>query len=102
MRLDRGGEFTSKEFKDFCENNGIRRPLILPYSPQQNGMAERKNRYILDMVRIMVKSKRMPKELWVEAIDCAVYLSNRSSTRSVWEKTPQEACSGRKTNISQL
>ena len=50
MRSDRGGEFTSKEFKEFCEANGIRRPLTVPRSPQQNGVAERKNRTILDMV----------------------------------------------------
>ena len=62
MRYDRGGEFTSKEFVEFCKANGIRRPLTVPRSPQQNGVAESNNITILDMVRTMLKSKRIPKE----------------------------------------
>ena len=50
----------------------------------------------------MLKSKRMPKEFWAEVMDCAIYLSNRSPTRNVWGKTPQEAWSGRKPGISHL
>ncbi|GAU35304.1 hypothetical protein TSUD_389290 [Trifolium subterraneum] len=76
--------------------------LTVPRSPQQNGVAERKNRTILEMARSMLKSKRLPKELWAEAVACAVYLSNRSPTRSVLGKTPQEAWSGRKLGISHL
>jgi transposase InsO family protein len=76
LRSDRGGEFTSKEFINFCEQKGIRRFLTAPYSPQQNGVTERKNRTILDMVRSMLKSKNMPKKFWAEAVRCAVYLQN--------------------------
>ena len=47
-----------------------------------------KNRSILDMARSMLKSKRMPKEFWAEAVDCAIYLSIHYPTRSVWGKTP--------------
>ena len=54
------------------------------------------------MARSMLKSKRLPKEFWAEAVACAVYLSNRSPTRSVWGKTPQEAWSGRKPGITHL
>ena len=54
------------------------------------------------MARSMLKSKKLPKEFWAEAVACAVYLSNRSPTRSVWGKTPQEAWSGRKPGISHL
>ena len=54
LRSDRGGELTSNEFKEFCETNGIRHPLTLPRSPQQNGVVERKNRSILKIARSML------------------------------------------------
>jgi len=62
VRFDRGREFISSELMKYCEEQGIRRFLSAPYSPQQNGVAERKNRTILDMVRTMLKSKNVPKE----------------------------------------
>ncbi|XP_019242635.1 PREDICTED: uncharacterized protein LOC109222773, partial [Nicotiana attenuata] len=71
LRSDNGGEFTSNEFKVFCEKNGVRHFLTVPRSPQQNGVVERKNRTILNMVRSMLKSKNMPKEFWAEAVACA-------------------------------
>ncbi|KAJ3707124.1 hypothetical protein LUZ61_010829 [Rhynchospora tenuis] len=102
LRSDRGGEYISKEFEYFCEEHGIRRFLTAPYSPQQNGVAERKNRTILDMVRSMLKSKNMPKEFWAEAVQCAVYLQNRCPTASLENMTPQEAWCGVKPAVSHL
>ncbi|KAJ4813156.1 polyprotein [Rhynchospora pubera] len=102
VRSDRGGEYISKEFEYFCEEHGIRRFLTAPYSPQQNGVAERKNRTILDMVRSMLKSKNMPKEYWAEAVQCAVYLQNRCPTASLENMTPQEAWCGVKPAVSHL
>ncbi|GKB08670.1 retrovirus-related pol polyprotein from transposon TNT 1-94 [Tanacetum coccineum] len=102
MRSDRGGEFLSKEFNKFCEDNGIRRFLTAPYPPQQNGVVERKNITILNMVRSMLKSKKMPKEFWAEAVDCAVYLLNRCPSKSLDNKTPQEACNGMNPTVSHL
>ncbi|GJY95415.1 retrovirus-related pol polyprotein from transposon TNT 1-94 [Tanacetum coccineum] len=99
---DRGGEFLSNEFNKFCEDNGIRRFLTTPYSPQQNGVVERKNKTILNMVRSMLKSKKMPKEFWAEAVDCAVYLLNRCPSKSLVNKTPQEAWNGIKPTVSHL
>jgi transposase InsO family protein len=60
IRSDRGGEYTSTTFMEYCEEQGIRKFLTAPNSPQQNGVAERKNQTILDMVRSMLKSKKMP------------------------------------------
>ncbi|TYK18672.1 Retrovirus-related Pol polyprotein from transposon TNT 1-94 [Cucumis melo var. makuwa] len=102
LRSDRGGEFTSNEFKTFCAENGIRRPMTVPFTPQQNGVVERKNRTILNMARSMLKCKKMPKEFWAQAVECTVYLSNRSPTRSLWNKTPQQAWTGRKPSIGHL
>lgn len=61
VRSDRGGEFTSENFQDFCDADEIRRFLTAPGSPQQNGVVERKNRTILNMARSMMKTKKMPK-----------------------------------------
>ncbi|KAK3037884.1 hypothetical protein RJ639_032114 [Escallonia herrerae] len=102
LRTDRGGEFTSNEFKAFYEIHGIHSPMIVPRSPQHNGVVEKKNQTILNMARTMLKSKSMPKELWAEAVACAVYLSNRSPTKSLKDVTPQEAWSGLKPNVSHL
>lgn len=100
LRTDRGGEFTSKEFSHFCKENGIKRLLTVPRSPQQNGVVERKNRTILNMVRSMRKSKNMSMEFWAEAVECAVYLSNISALKSVHGLTPEQAWSGKKLDVS--
>ena len=63
FRTDKGGEFNSEEFKVYCEENGIKRHLTAPYSPQQNGVVERKNRTIVSCVRSMLKEKKLPLEL---------------------------------------
>ncbi|KAJ7976200.1 Retrovirus-related Pol polyprotein from transposon TNT 1-94 [Quillaja saponaria] len=102
LRSDRGGKFTSNEFNIFCETQGIHRPLTVPRTPQQNGVAKRKNRTILNMARCLLKSKNMPKEFWAEAVSCVVYLSNRCPTKGVENQTPQEAWSGKKPNVSHL
>lgn len=57
FRTDRGEEFTSSEFNEFCELNGIKRQLTTAYTPQQNGVAERKNRTMMNLVRSMLLKK---------------------------------------------
>lgn len=91
VRSDRGGEYTSIVFMKYCEEQGIRRFLTAPYSPQQNGVAERKNRTVLDMIRSMLKSKNMSKEFWAEAVQCAIYVQNRCPHSKLEDQTPQEA-----------
>ena len=102
LRSDRGGEYTSLEFQNFCAENGIERQLTIAYSPQQNGVAERRNRTICDMARSMMKEKQIPVEFWAEAVNTAVYLQNRSWTKSVSMKTPFEAFTGRKPGVRHL
>lgn len=99
LRTDRGGEFTSSEFSNFCVENGIKRQLTAPYSPQQNGVAERKNRTIMNMVRSMMIAKNIPKSFWPEAVNWAVHVLNRSPTLAVQNKTPEEAWSGEKPSV---
>ncbi|KAI5323652.1 hypothetical protein L3X38_032724 [Prunus dulcis] len=91
LRTDRGGEFTSNEFSEYCKSNGIKRELTARYTPQQNGVAERRNRTIVEMARSMVKAKSLPNTFWAEAIHTAVFILNRSPTKAVKDKTPFEA-----------
>ena len=100
FRTDRGGEFTSREFELFCSDSGIQRQLTASYTPQQNGVAERKNRTIMEAVRSMLKDKNLPTNFWAEAVATAVYVMNRSPTQAVEGKTPYEAWFGRRPNVS--
>ena len=68
LRLDNGGEFTSNEFKKFCKEVGIKRELTSPYNPQQNGVVERKNRYIMEAVKAMIHDQDLHMHLWAEAM----------------------------------
>lgn len=81
------GEFNSAEFIQFWKSNGIRRQLTTTYT-QQNGVAERKNRTIMNLVRSMLAGKRMPKVFWPEAVGWAVYVLNRSPTTTLGEVIP--------------
>lgn len=100
LRTDRGGEFTSLEFNNFCSTNGISRQLTTAYTPQQNGVAERKNRTIMNMVRSMLSEKEVPKEFWPEAVNWSIYVLNRSPTLAVKDVTPEEAWSGIKPSVN--
>uniref|UniRef100_A0A6N2K750 Integrase catalytic domain-containing protein n=1 Tax=Salix viminalis TaxID=40686 RepID=A0A6N2K750_SALVM len=102
MRSDRGGEYTSSEFERFCAEMGIERQMTVAYSPQQNGVAERKNRTIVEMARSMMTEKCLPLNFWAEAVNTAVYLQNRCCTNSLTNKTPFEAFTGRKPGIKHL
>jgi len=87
LRTDRGGEFTSNEFEEFFRSNGIKRQLTAAYTPQQNGVVERKNRTVLNMVRCMFSEKNLPKEFWLDAVKWPVYVQNRSPTTALKEVT---------------
>eukprot|EP00253_Pinus_taeda_P012936 PITA_12936 len=102
LRIDRGGEYISKDFLCFCRENGIQKQFTARYTPQQNSVAERKNRTILDMVRSMLKAKHLPHEYWAEAVTCAVYILNRCPTKVVMNKIPEEAWSGQKQIVTHM
>jgi transposase InsO family protein len=100
LRTDSGGEFTSFEFNNFCKDHGISRQLTAAYTPQQNGVAERKNRIIMSMVRSMLSEKQVPKKFWPEAVNWTTHVLNRSPILAVKEITPEEAWSGVKPNMN--
>jgi transposase InsO family protein len=102
LRTDRGGEFTSVEFAEYCAEKGVVRHLTAPYSPQQNGVVERRNQTIVGMARSMLKAKTMPAAFWGEAVSTAVFILNRSPTKALKDKTPYEVWHGRRPNVSFL
>ncbi|XP_058784891.1 uncharacterized protein LOC131659762 [Vicia villosa] len=102
LKTDGGGEYTSVAFGKNCDDEGIVREVVPPYTPQQNGIAERKNRSIMNMVRSMLSGKGLPKELWGEAVSTATYLLNRCPTKKLEKLTPEEAWCEFKPNLSHL
>lgn len=102
LHIDKGGEFTSQEFNSFCERHGIIKQLTTPYTPQQNGVSERKNRTIMEMARALLKDKGMPLKFWAEVVLTAVQLINISFTIALKNKTPYEVWLGYKPKVSHL
>ena len=96
LRTDNGKEYLSNAFKDFLKNEGITHQLSVEYTPQQNGVAERKNRTLVEMARCIMLQGNLPQSLWAEAINAATYLRNRCATKTLDGKTPLEAWSKRK------
>ena len=89
FRLDNGGEFTSNEFNDFCNESGIKRDLTIAYNPQQNGVVERKNRYIMEAIKAMIHDQYIPMYLWEEAGKTIVHVQNIISHGALGNKTPE-------------
>ena len=103
LRSDNGGEYLSGEFKEYLEHKGVHHELTVPYSPEQNGVAERMNRTLLESARTMIAHAGLPDSYWAEAVATAAYVRNRSPTRALKvASTPYEAWYGRKPNIGHL
>ena len=74
LRSDNGGEYTSKEFNNFCKDAGIKKEFTVPYNPPQNGVAERKNRSIIEASKALIHDQGVSMFLWAEAVSTAVYV----------------------------
>jgi hypothetical protein len=91
LRIDNGREFTIGEFTTYYVEEGIERHYSAPYSPQQNGVAERRNQTVVAMARALLKQRRLPVRFWGEAVVTAVHLLNQSPTKALSDMTPYEA-----------
>ncbi|KAD6118818.1 hypothetical protein E3N88_10089 [Mikania micrantha] len=100
LRSDRGGEYVSP-FADICAQNGIIHECTAPYSPQQNGIAERKNRTLKEIMNAMLISSGMSQDMWGEAILLATYLLNKIPFKKK-DVTPYELWMGRKPSYKYL
>jgi hypothetical protein len=96
LRTDNGGEYTSNAFEDYLRKEGIQHELTVPKNPEQNGVAERMNRTIVETARSMLSEAKLPRNFWAEAVSTAVYLRNRSPTTAVEGMTPYESLTGQK------
>ena len=102
LRTDRGGEYMSHEFNAFLKDRGIIHQCTTPYTPQQNGLAERKNRSLMEMARCMLNGKKLPHKFWLEAVMCANYVLNRCPTKAITTITLYEAWTGHKPNVGHM
>ncbi|KXJ71678.1 hypothetical protein RP20_CCG019945 [Aedes albopictus] len=102
LRTDNGTEYVNKGFRQVLEREGIRHQTSCPYTPEQNGVAERMNRTLVEKARCMLNDAKLGKEFWAEAVSTAAYLVNRCPTRSLEYKTPEEAWTGKKPNLRHL
>src|SRR5688572_12212394 len=91
MRFDNGRELINEKLINFAREEGITIEPTAPYSPSQNGVAERFNRTLMELARAMLFEKGLPEFLWDEAVAHAAYLRNRAPTRALKGKTPYEA-----------
>jgi transposase InsO family protein len=99
LRYDNGGEFTSKEFMDYCNSHGIKRQFFVARTPQQNGVVERKNKTIHEMARTMLMDSKLTDIFWTQAVHTTVHIQNRVMLINNTNKTPYELWKGRPTNV---
>jgi len=100
FRSDNGGEYVDKDFTDYCTKEGIRREWIVPYNPEQNGVAESKNGTIVEATKAMLYDQDMPKSLWAEACNTIVYVQNKTPHRPLGKITPEKFFTGKTPEVS--
>ncbi|KAK1686603.1 hypothetical protein QYE76_047451 [Lolium multiflorum] len=101
IRTDNGTEFKNYTMQEFVDDEGIKHEFSAPYTPQQNGVVERKNRTIIEMARTMLSEFNSPHNFWGEAIS-TVHYSNRLFLRPPHNKTPYELLTGNKPNVTYI
>ena len=95
LRSDNGGEFTSKEFDLFCETHGIKRQFSAVRTPQQNGIAKRKNRTVQEAARTMLNEAKLSDGYWRQAVNTTIHILNRVQVRISSNKAPYELWFGK-------
>jgi transposase InsO family protein len=100
IRSDNGTEFKNSQIEGFLEEEGIKHEFSSPYTPQQNGVVERKNRTLLDMARTMLDEYKTSNRFWAEAINTVCYSINWLYLHRILKKTSYELFTGKKHNVS--
>jgi transposase InsO family protein len=99
IRSDNGSEFRNTQVEEFLDEEGIKHELSAPYTPQQNGIVERKNRTLIEAARTMLDEYKTPDSFWVEAINTACHAANRLYLHKYLNKTPYEIITGKKPSV---
>ncbi|GJZ22342.1 putative ribonuclease H-like domain-containing protein [Tanacetum coccineum] len=100
IRCDNGTEFKNHAMNEFCAKKGIKREFSVARTPQQNGVAERKNRTLIEAARTMLADSLLPIPFWAEAVNTACYVLNRVLVTKPQNKTPYELLIGKSPSIS--
>jgi hypothetical protein len=100
IRSDNGSEFKNLRIEEFLEEEGIKHEFSAPYTPQQNGVVERKNKTLTDMARTMLGEYNTPERFWSEAVNTACHAINRLYLHHLLKKTSYELLTGNKPNVS--
>ncbi|KAI3676109.1 hypothetical protein L1987_85708 [Smallanthus sonchifolius] len=96
IRSDHGTEFKNATLDSFCESKGISHQFSIPRTPQQNGVAERRNRTLIEAARTMIVDSKLPVTFWAEAVNTACFVQNRVLITTSCNKTPYEIMYKRK------
>jgi hypothetical protein len=100
IRSDNGSEFKNLQVDEYLEEEGIKHEFSAPYTPQQNGVIERKNRMLIDMARTMLGEFKTPECFWSKAVNTACHAINRVYLHRLLKKTSYELLTGNKPNVS--
>ncbi|GJR57626.1 retrovirus-related pol polyprotein from transposon TNT 1-94 [Tanacetum coccineum] len=100
IRCDNGTEFKNKVMDDFCKEKGIKREYSVARTPQQNGVAERRNKTLIEVARTMLVDSKLPTTFWAEAVSTTCYVQNRVLIVKPHNKTPYELFRGFKPALS--
>jgi hypothetical protein len=100
IRSDNGSEFKNLQVEDYLEEEGIKHEFSAPYTPQQNGVVDRKNRTLIDMARTMLGEYKTPERFWSEAVNTPRHAIHRFYLHRLLKKTSYELLTGNKPNVS--
>ena len=100
IKSDNGKEFNNTNIEAYCDEVGIKHEVSATYTPQQNGVVERKNQTLITLARTMLDEYNTPQDLWAEAINTACYASNRLFLQKFLGKTPYELLNEKKSDVS--
>jgi transposase InsO family protein len=100
VRSDNGSEFKNTKINELCDEYGIRHQFSTKYTPQSNGLVERKNRTLIDMARSILSKYNVSHSFWAKAINTSCFYRKHLYCHQFLEKTPYEILNGRKPNIA--